>query len=339
MQDVNQFISKKLQEDSPRSLLFLKLFLEPNQISANSKKRCMVCFGAEVVERAVASKVRDKSLVFSMLNEFDGECFKHLRPKKAPKPKAKHPNANQLSEGTFLVGDRVVVCGLVKMTEYNGKFATVTRLKDQGRYAVKVDELKSVRLLPANMKLHKSTKSNESSDSDSDASMPGLLTRQYKSGNEESESDAKSSSGSEATLPPLNRPRTASSGDSSIGSDNHADPFSDADSSDDSSVSVAPHLLSDHRSSSSSDNFDSESDNDSVGMPNLVQHDRQHESSSSSSDDSMPPPPLFQRDHGGSSSSSDDSMPSSSTRQARERQRRAAPSAANKKSRGRRSRT
>ena len=157
MQDVNQFISKKLQEDSPRSLLFLKLFLEPNQISANSKKRCMVCFGAEVVERAVASKVRDKSLVFSMLNEFDGECFKHLRPKKAPKPKAKHPNANQLSEGTFLVGDRVVVCGLVKMTEYNGKFATVTRLKDQGRYAVKVDELKSVRLLPANMKLHKST--------------------------------------------------------------------------------------------------------------------------------------------------------------------------------------
>ena len=82
----------------------------------------MVCFGAEVVERAVASKVRDKALAFKMLNKFDGDSFKHLRPKEVPKPRAKQPN-----EEIFSVEDRVVTYGLVKMTEYNGRFATVTK--------------------------------------------------------------------------------------------------------------------------------------------------------------------------------------------------------------------
>merc|ERR1712129_181826 len=80
--DVKKFISGQLESNSSKSLLFLKLFLDPTKIKTKMhKKLCMDCFGAYVVEEAVRSKISDQSLVHSALNQFDKECFKHINLK------------------------------------------------------------------------------------------------------------------------------------------------------------------------------------------------------------------------------------------------------------------
>ena len=281
---VKEMIERKQPEPpGPMTIVFLNLFWHPKESSERLGKYCMTWFGPLIVERAVSRVIKDSQEKFIVLSRFSPESFEHLRPTKAENTK-------------FSTGDRVIVQGLKKKPELNGKGGKVTKwVPKTKRYAVRLDgRAQPVAFLPSNLRIESAGKSknlpalDSSRSSDESSSSSGA----FRMATTKSDSDD-----SDSNKPPALNDRDQSSSDDDSSSSGSVLPPRDE----------LPHLSARNQSSSE----DETSSNASV--PELMNRGNRSSSSSSEDDSSLStnessgPPPL--RNQASSSDDTDDDTP------------------------------
>ena len=248
-----------LEEPSTsKASLLLKMFLHPETTGRQHGEECMSSFGEDVVKRA-ASTTTDMRFTLSLYNKRFGQ---------------------------FQVGDKVIITGLQKRPDLNGKSGIITRnLSNAGRYGVVVEGYPNeVTVRPVNLLRQLEGNSSVSSGG---SSMPSLAQRTTNRRN----SSSSTSVSSHSSVPPLEDPRAGRVNESS---------------SDDDSVPPLETRGDINRRVSSPGSDSSVSSHSSV--PSLEDPRAGRVYSSSSDSDSDRPPPLSA--FGNESTSSEDDFTS-----------------------------